>query len=168
MTKKAKKDFTVLKLPYYGFNHEQVDKHFEGGLTFLNEFCVKGEYQPVAVYRVAKPNTKKGHKRYMLLQLQYDPITGEKAGGLVRGMTEAQMREERFQEAVACNHCKAVIFSMNRHDMHPCNCKSKTKAVWVDGGKDYLKLMFGKKSDYKAVILDLLTDTFEVIGKGDK
>lgn len=46
---------------YYGFDHEAVNKKFEGSLTYLSSFCVNGEHAPVAVYKVDKPNREKGH-----------------------------------------------------------------------------------------------------------
>jgi hypothetical protein len=140
-------------IPYYGFDHKAVNKKFSGDLTFLNEFCVKGEYKPVAVYKAANPDTSKGHKRYMLLQL-------DSGGGLVRGMTEEEMDKERFQSGIHCKKCDDVIYSVNRHDMHSCSCK----AVSIDGGKDYLRIG-GKKEDYEIVKIDLLTD---IISKADK
>ena len=118
--------------PYWGFNHENVVKQFEGDLTFVNEFCVNEEYLPVAVYRAAKPNRKKGHKKYMLLQLK-----GKQ--GLVRGMSAKDMEEWRYQDAVACLDCGSVIYSTMRHDMHHCECGK----VSVDGGREYLRCSYG-------------------------
>ena len=147
-----KKSPTVLKLPYYGFDHAKVAEQFGGGISFVNEFCIRNEYSPVAVYRAANPDLSKGHKRYMLLQTNSQ-------GGMVRGMTEDEMEKERFQTAVLCQNCNSVIYSMNRHDFHPCLCP-KDKAVFVDGGKDYIKVNFSKKSKFQQVRLDLLTDTW--------
>lgn len=149
---------TVLKIPYFGFDHEAVAKKFRGGLTFLNEFCVKGEYLPSAVYRAANPDVSKGHKRYMLLQ-----VDRKRDVMAVRGMTEEEMEKERFQDAVLCNKCNRIIFSMNRHDMHHCLCKKGWVAV--DGGKDYLRIAFDKEADYLTGRLDLLTDQFTAARK---
>lgn len=150
---------TVLKLPWYGFDHKKVAESFEGGLSFVNEFCIKGEYKPVAVYRAANPNITKGHKKYMLLQT--DPNGG--TGGLVRGMSEEEMEKERYQSAVLCLNCNHVIYSMNRHDFHPCICKKDP--VMVDGGKDYLKVAFSEGSRHISGTLDLLTDSFTTENK---
>lgn len=144
--------YKVKKENYYGFRHEAVQKEFEGDLTFVNEFCVKNEYMPVAVYRAANPNTKKGHKRYMLLQT--NPNTDHKTG-IVRGMTEEEMEEERYQPAVLCENCNTVLYSVNRHHFHTCGCENETM---VDGGKDYLRTGGKNLDKVKTVTLDLLTD----------
>lgn len=150
-----KKKATVLKDPWYGFDHKKVAKKYRGGLTFLNEFCVKGEYNPVAVYLAKNPDVSKGHKRYMLLQK--DPL--QPGMGIVRGMTEEEMKKERYQGALHCLKCNYIIFSANRHDYHPCKCKDGR--VCIDGGKDYTKVTFdGKKSEFVSGTLDLVTDTF--------
>ena len=142
----------VLKSKWYGFDHEAVDKQFGGELTFVNEFCVNGEYNPVAVYRAANPDTSKGHKKYMLLQMQ-----GK--GGLVRGMTEEEMEKWRFQDAVHCLNCDCIVYSTMRHDMAECGCKGGG-SVSIDGGKDYVKISFASNSNYTRGTLDLLTDGF--------
>jgi len=143
----------IKKPNYYNFNHEGVSKKFEGGLTFVNEFCVKGEYVPVAVYRAEKPNKKKGHKKYMLLQM-------ESKGGLVRGMTEEEIGPFRHQTAIHCLDCDTVIYSVHRHTMEPCVCGK----VYIDGGRDYTKVNYSEEANFKMVTLDLLTDTiFEII-----
>jgi hypothetical protein len=139
-----------LKLPnWYGFNHEAVAAEFKGDLTFVNEFCVKGEYSPVAVYHAANPDRTKGHKDYMLLQQQGD-------GGLVRGMTSEEIEKFRFQEGIHCLHCDQVIYSVMCHDMCGCGCKQKTKRVFIDGGRNYIKVSRGEKSLFEMVKIDLL------------
>lgn len=132
---------------YYGFNHEAVNRHFEGGLTFCNEFCVQDEYLPVAVYKCAKPNKKKGHKKYVLLQKNQEKV-------FVRGMSSQQMAQFRYQKAVHCLNCDTILYSINRHHYHGCGCE---KEVTIDGGKDYTKIGYKEDSVYKIVTLDLLT-----------
>lgn len=146
----------VKKLPYYGFNHEQVNQHFEGDLTFINEFCVKGNDRPVAVYRAENPNAAKGHKRYLLLYTQHDAFEGRDQLW-VSGMTEEEMEEERYQAAIHCLKCDEVIFSMARHDYHSCSCGD----VFIDGGKAYTRAGFKEDAKFKYVTLDLLTDTIK-------
>lgn len=132
---------------WYGFNHEEVNKNFTGGLTYLNDFCVNGEYAPVAVYKVKSPDKSKGHKKYLLLQ------TTDR-GGLVRGMSPKEIKKFRYQKGVQCLVCNDIIYSVNRHDWRHCNCR----AVGVDGGKDYFKLTFDKVGTYKVVNIDLITN----------
>ena len=137
----------IAKPNWYGFKHDEVAKRFEGDLSFVNEFCVNGEYPPSAVYRAANPNLEKGHKKYMLL-------TKDSLGFVIRGMTEEQMEKFRYQDAIHCLLCDDVIYSVNRHDFRPCTCGK----VKIDGGRDYTKVCFDADADYKHVTLDLLTD----------
>lgn len=141
----------IKKAEYYGFDHKKVNKMFEGGLTFLNEFCVNNEYHPVAVYKVAKPNREKGHKDYLLLN--GPPLN------CVRGMTQEEIDKWRFQDALYCHECDTVLYSINRHHFIYCGCPNNT---FIDGGKDYTK--YGAKDMNKVVMLtlDLLTDTTEI------
>lgn len=138
---------------WYGFSHKNVAKRFSGDLTFCNEFCVKDEYKPVAVYHAANPDRSKGHKDYMLLQ------TTEGGGGLVRGMTPEEIEPFRRQSGLWCHGCNEVIYSIMRHNMQGCKCKS----VSVDGGQDYFKVSFKKGADYTMVEIDLLTDKIKII-----
>jgi len=39
---------------------------------------------------------------------------------------------------IECKHCKQIIESKHRHDFRYCKCQ----AVFVDGGKDYLRRGF--------------------------
>jgi len=45
---------------------------------------------------------------------------------------------------IQCVHCKDIIESFHRHDFKGCSCK----AVFVDGGLDYLKRSFHSPGDY--------------------
>lgn len=137
----------VKQVSWYSFKHDEVAKRFGGDLTFCAEFCVNGEYSPVAVYKAKSPDKSKGHKKYMLLQLQND-------SGLVRGMTQKEINKWRYQEAIHCLNCNTILYSINRHHYHGCGCE---KEVTIDGGKDYTKVGYQEGSLYKMVILDLLT-----------
>lgn len=145
----------VLKINYNGFDHTAVDKQFGGDLTFVNDFCILDEYAPVSVYRAANPDTSKGHKKYMLLQLH-------KGQGMVRGMDEEAMEQWRYQEAVHCLTCDYVVYSTTRHDMAPCGCTDSEFVVAIDGGRDYTKISFGRQACYELGQLDLLTDEFKL------
>lgn len=146
-------------MSYYGFDHEQVKKHFDGEPEFVNEFCVNDEYAPVAVYRAKKVNRKKGHKKYLLLQTQKGP--DGKRQILVRGMSAPKMEEWRYQEGVHCLQCGDVIYSVNRHDCHHCSCG----AVMVDGGRDYLRCGWNPGTMCEGVVIDLLKNKVSKVGK---
>ena len=136
---------------WYGFDHEKVNQTLTGGLTFLNYFCVYGEYSPVAVYRCDKPDLKKGHKKYVLLQ-------ASNGTGIIRGMTEKEIEPYRFQDAVHCLNCNVIVYSIMRHHNAYCNCRKNW--VSIDGGKDYTKIGFRKEANYQVGTLDLLPDEF--------
>lgn len=145
-----KKNYTIKEEKYYPFDHDKVNKHFEGGLTFVAEFCVNGEYQPVAVFKVANPNRKKGHKDYLLLQYFGD------TGGYVRGMDSKEIKKYLKQHAVMCPDCNVVLYSINRHHFHSCGCENES---FVDGGRDYLR-SGGKKLPITG-LLDFTKKTFK-------
>jgi len=154
--KKRKPRLSVKKSSYYGFDHKVVRKKLSGGLTFLNEFCVRDKDRPVAVYHAAKPNRRKGHKRYLLLWRELFTQTV-----YLSGMTAAQMKKERYQDALHCLKCNEVLFSMARHHVSTCSCRN----AWIDGGKAYLHWGFKKKEKTRLVKLDLLTDKIVEIYK---
>ena len=137
----------VLKRNYYGFNHEAVYKKFGGELSFVNDFCVHGEYKPVAVYKAKNPDRSKGHKDYMLLQTEQDKMW-------VRGLDKKEMQKFRYQSAIHCLECDSVVYSIMRHDMAYCTCGK----VSIDGGSNYTKIAFTSGAMYKTILLDLLTD----------
>lgn len=137
----------LVKPNWYGFDHNQVDKHFSGGLTFVNDFCVNGEYAPCAVYRATNPDTSKGHKKYMLLSKNQGQF-------IVRGMDESTIGQFRYQDALHCGSCGDVIYSVNRHDFRSCSCGSVT----IDGGREYTRVLTNTNADYSSVVVDLLTD----------
>lgn len=137
----------IKQVSWYGFDHKAVAKKFKGDLSFCAEFCVNGEYEPVAVYKAKKPNKSKGHKKYMLLQKRGN-------SGLVRGMDQKEINKWRYQEAINCLNCDTILYSINRHHYHGCGCD---KEVTIDGGKDYTKIGCQEDSKYEMVTLDLLT-----------
>lgn len=47
------------------------------------------------------------------------------------------------RNAAKCNKCGEVIESTNRHDFRRCSCG----AIYVDGGKDYLKRAYNDPTD---------------------
>lgn len=142
----------VQKISYYGFNHDMVSRVFEGDPIFTNEFTIRNEYWPVAVYYVRAPNRLKGHKEFLLLSQE---VKSQKL--LVRGVDKEEIEDERYQRAIHCNGCNEVIYSVMRHDLHTCSCG----AFYIDGGKDFWR--YGANgvlplSEAKEVVLDLLTD----------
>lgn len=136
----------IKNVDWYGFSHDKVNLQFKGDLSFCNYFCVNNEYQPVAVYKAKNPDTSKGHKKFMLLQIQ------EGGRGLVRGMTQYEINKWRYQDAIICLNCNTLLYSINRHHYHGCGCE---KEVTIDGGKDYTKI---GGTGYKLVKFDLLTN----------
>lgn len=113
---------------YYGLKHDVVARQFSGDLTYITTMCIEDGYKPWAVYHAANPDTSKGHKEYMLLQV-------EGKQGRVIGRTAEQMEPWWKQDAIQCELCKDVVFSINRHDMHYCECG----ACFIDGGREYCR-----------------------------
>ena len=144
----------LIKVNWYGFVHEKISKRY-GKMEFVNSFCVYGEDQPVAVYRCLEPDRSKGHKDYFLIQILYEPASTEPSPGLIRGMDEKDFALYRFQEALHCFQCDQVVFSVMHHDQRHCKCG----AVFVDGGKDYLRVGgLGYPDQCGFVTVDLLYD----------
>lgn len=123
------------RINWYGLDHTKINERFEGGLTFINSFCVLGEYDPVAVYKVKNPDRSKGHKDFLLLTIRHIPFNQlpDEKQLLIRGMTKQEINKEKFQMAIHCPDCDEVVFSVMRHDYRKCSC-GKTG---IDGGKDY-------------------------------
>lgn len=135
-----------MKKNWYGFNHESVNKHFKGELTYLNDFCVNGEYNPVAVYKCKRPDKSKGHKKYILLQI-IDKKT------LIRGMDLKTIKQFSKAKVVQCKKCKDTIYSVMRHDFRSCECGNIT----IDGGTElFHRILYKKLSQYKTFTVDLL------------
>lgn len=135
---------------WYGFNTDKSCKHFEGDLTYLNTFCIKGYYLPVAVFRNTNPDRSKDHKDFMLLWVD------NKSHLIVSGIDADEMEKYRYQTGMYCPDCKEVIYSVNRHDYRKCKCGR----CMVDGGKDYFRTNMAGQ----AVVIDLLTDTIVIKG----
>lgn len=133
------------QINWYGFDTKKLNKKFEGDLVFLTSFCVKGEYSPSMVYFSTHPNRAKKHKDYMLL-------TSNAESYVVRGMDYEEMEKFRYQDGIRCLDCKDIIYSVNRHDYHPCKCKN----VAIDGGRDYTRTVFADKARFEFVTVDLL------------
>lgn len=138
---------------YYGFQTNAVCKLFEGDLSYINTFCVRKAYLPVAVFRNANPDRSKDHKDFMLLWMKPN-ITGREEG-MVSGIDADEMEKYRYQKGMYCPDCKEVIYSVNRHDYRKCKCGR----CMVDGGKDYFRTNMAGTT----VKIDLLTDDIEVV-----
>jgi len=151
MSMKSKRLQTTDKPSFYGLDHAMVRKKFSGDVHFINDFCVRGNYFPCAVYHAKNPNRELGHKDYMLL---YRDANNQ---WFVSGMSAEDMEKERTTDAVQCGECGQVIYSVYRHDMHYCKCG----ACFIDGGKDYVRSGWttGKARPIHGK-LDLLTDVF--------
>lgn len=56
---------------------------------------------------------------------------------------------------VRCNHCGEEPWSGSRHDFVACGCVCEEHRVCVDGGMDYLRRVFGPKSDFTDVSIKI-------------
>lgn len=137
----------LVKPNWYGIDHAAVARKFEGNPVFLNDFCIRGEYKPTAVYYCARPNKRKKHRTFVLL-------TETDHGMVIRGMSPREMKKYRFQAGLHCLKCDDVIYSVMRHDFRHCSCSN----VSVDGGKDYFKVGHTADASFKMVKIDLVTD----------
>lgn len=135
---------------YYGIDTSKTCDVLEGDLTYLNTFCIKGAYLPVAVFRNATPDKEKGYKDYMLLW----PNSVGKL--MISGIDANEVEEYRYQKGMYCPDCKEVIYSVNRHDYRKCKCDR----CMVDGGRDY----FRSNMAGTVVVIDLLTDDVTIKG----
>lgn len=142
----------VKKVNWYGLNHKKVCKLFKKDLTYCNDFCVNGEYEPVSVFHDPNPDKAKGHKSYLLLKVS-------KPNLVVMGMDAEEIEKFRYQAALHCKECDTVIYSANRHHYNSCECPNETS---IDGGKDYMRCSAKDLNKYEHVTLDLLTDNVTV------
>ena len=126
---------------WFGFNHDEVNRQFEGDLTYIGTFCIGENYQPYAVYHNANPNRDKNHKDYFLLTKYY-----------FSGINKEEMEKERYQNAIVCKECDNLIYSVMRHDCRCCECGNCS----IDGGKNYTSIN-GDPDKYELVTIDLLT-----------
>lgn len=133
--------------PWYKFNTEEVQKHFDRkNLKYVNTFTL-GNYLPLSVY--VEPETK----LYLVLQQKNSPDVSK---AYFHWYKEAEMAPWREQTGIRCTKCGDVIYSRYRHDMRPCMCD----AVFVDGGRDYLRI---SGTDFHLVKIDLIDNTYEII-----
>ena len=121
-----------LVVNYYGFNHEAVQKKFEGELKFINSIETYG-YEPWAVYHNTKPNREKGHKDFFLLKTYVQ--TDGKKGLVISGISAEEFQKFRYVDAIRCDKCGDEVFSSFRHDYHSCKCGE----CFIDGGISYTK-----------------------------
>lgn len=135
---------------FYQFKIDEVYKKFEGDLTYVNTFCVKEAYLPVAVFHNESPNRKKNHKDFLLLWID------DAHNLMIAGMDFDEISKYRYQVGMYCPECKEVIYSVNRHDYRTCKCGK----CMVDGGKDYFKTNMAGQ----VVNVDLLTDEITPVG----
>jgi hypothetical protein len=138
--------------PYYGFRHAAVNLRFTGGLTFLGEMALHGEYAPWAVYLVADPDREKGHQEIMLLKTMAD------GSGMVAGMSleEFELKWSKHP-AVKCLACGAVVHSYSRHSLVECGCEN---GAFADGGRDYLRCGAKDMGKLQTGTLDFMTGKF--------
>lgn len=157
--KTLKLNFQLKKVDWYGLNHDKVAEKFAGGLTFVNYMNVgeKGDLV-AAVYHAATPDTSKGHKEFMLLWKYYD-FTTDKEQWMVSGMTREQIEKHAEVNGLACLQCQKVLWSLNRHHWHSCECKNN---MFVDGGKDYLHAGAKKIANTAPAKINLLTGEFSI------
>lgn len=143
---------------FYGFDTDKACEYFEGDLTYLNTFCIKGDYNPVAVFKNDNSDRIKNHKDYMLLWIKNiidNDFNIIDVKTIISDMDADEMEKYRYQTGMYCPDCKDVIYSVNRHDYRHCSCGK----CMVDGGKDYFKTNMAGKT----VKIDLLTDNIEII-----
>jgi hypothetical protein len=55
---------------------------------------------------------------------------------------------ELILNRVHCNHCNTTITSRHRHDFIGCDCIEEDKKIFIDGGLEDGRLLFGLNSDY--------------------
>lgn len=136
---------------FHGLDHQKCIDHFEGDLTYLGDFvCTDNSDHPHAVFHNANPNREKNHKDFMLL--------GESNGQMyVAGRDMEQMKPYLTQAAVQCIKCEEIIYSLHRHDMRWCSCKS----IAIDGGRQYTKLT-GDLAHWSGIV-DFFNKTFRIL-----
>lgn len=143
------KSYKVKEVNYFGLKHEEVCKKFEGDLTYIGDMCLNSG-KPVAVYRAKNPNTSKGHKEFMLLQV-WD------RQGIIAGMTREELKKHSKHQAMLCRACNTVLYSLQHHHYHTCGCENDT---FVDGGKSYFRAGAMDLSKTVSGTYDILTKKF--------
>lgn len=140
--------------PWYDFNHEVVKQKFEGSPTFVMEASLLmktsngKEWHPVAIYHSKNPNREKSHKDFILLYSWNGQFFV--SGRDWKDVTD----EERYQPALLCMKCNAVLHSAARHHFVRCGCEN---SAFIDGGMDYIRYGAMNMADTKLVTIDVLT-----------
>lgn len=131
----------------YQFEDILINKHFEGDLSFVNDFTHPGNDISVAVFKNKAPNKKKGHKPYMGL------LADHFGKWYVTGFEHKELRPVARVAAIDCLKCNMIIYSVTRHDFHHCKCQN----AFVDGGRDYFRYGAKVLSKTRIIELDLFT-----------
>lgn len=147
---------------------KKVQEHMEGLDHFMGVWFVKD--CSAYVFHSENPDRNKGHKDYCVLKYQYNPMT-ERRDIVVMGYDQDKMTEMSTQGAIACHHCKTIIWSLYRHDYHYCRClpentdrvgseaelteeeitKLRKQACSIDGGMDYMRSSPGSDCSYLSI-----------------
>ena len=135
----------IKQINIHNFDHSLVNKKYEGGLTYINDFIIHN--RPIAVYKVANPNLEKGHKEFFLIE-----NFGFGKGGQVMGMTKEELKKYSKVQALHCLKCNTIIYSCSNHHVCYCNCGES----FVDGGQLYFRYSFSDRKYSKQITLDLL------------
>lgn len=136
---------------YYGLLHDKINERFSGDLTYVGDMCLEKSKVAVAVYHAKTPDTSKGHKEYMLLQVY------TKSGGVVAGRSKEEIEKESIHSAVHCLICDTVMYSLNRHNFTQCKCENR---AFADGGKDYFRCGYKERANTKFGTYNVLTKEF--------
>jgi hypothetical protein len=143
---------------YYGLVHSAVNQKFTGGLTFLCEMTIRGEYRPWAFYLCADPDRSKGHKEIVMIRVDGGDDELSKKVLWVTGMALEDFKKKWAKhDAVKCLECGRVMHSINRHDYKTCGCPQKTM---VDGGRDYLRCGGVSMAKVQVGTIDFLSGKF--------
>jgi hypothetical protein len=122
------------------------------------------------VFHSKNPDRSKSHKDYCIVKYRYNAMT-EKYDMVIMGYDTDDMNKMSTQGAVACHHCKTVIWSLHRHDYHYCKClpnetdrvgkenilseeeitKLRKQACSIDGGMDYMRGSPGSDCTYMSI-----------------
>jgi len=54
-------------------------------------------------------------------------------------------------QRVLCLNCMTIIQSQHPYDMHSCLCTEDEDRVWVDGGAEYLRFMYGSNAAFTLI-----------------
>ena len=136
---------------YWGFDHAVVAKQFDDNPQFINYMPLKdkaGNDFVGAVYFVAKPNRKLGHKTYLILLQQGRQV-------FITGMTKPEMKKLAVVNGILCKCCQSVLYSIHRHHFNECECPNR---AFADGGRDYLRYGAYELKDTLQVTINLLTN----------